>query len=246
MTRIGITERGDAGLDLSWLDKLSDGMVDGVIAITKDPEKLISINIPDKVVIHCTITGLGRDWEPNAPDTKDALLAYHYLVDKYGGDRIVLRVDPIIPYVYEDMRLSDDGGLSCAARVLRNRPEHMGRVRISFMDMYYHVRKRYANKFGKEFCLWKGIHAPLEIRQNAIRALKLWSMIDNMEVCGEPDIECIGCVSNLDLKAMHLESEDSILLKGQRKYCNCLEIKTELLSNRHPCKHNCLYCYWMD
>ena len=31
--RIGITEAGDAGLDLSWVDKLND--VDGAVVITK-------------------------------------------------------------------------------------------------------------------------------------------------------------------------------------------------------------------
>lgn len=242
MIKIGITERGDAGLDLSWIDKLNEGKVDGVIAITKDPEKLISLKIPNKVIIHCTITGLGKDWEPNVPNTKDALLAYHYLVDKYGGDRVVLRVDPIIPYVNPS---SYDSDLKNAANVLRNRPEHIGRIRISFIDMYSHVRERYEKRFNKKFSAWEEIHSPLEMRQAALKALEMWSMRNDFEICGEPDIECTGCVSDLDLKAMNIKTEN-LLLKGQRKYCNCLAVKTELLSNRHPCKHKCIYCYWKD
>ena len=34
--KIGFTERGDAGLDLSWYDKVHTQHCDGLIAITKN------------------------------------------------------------------------------------------------------------------------------------------------------------------------------------------------------------------
>jgi hypothetical protein len=229
--RIGITERGDAGLDHMWLEKLSSGVVDYAILITKDPDKLVGLQYLNNIIIHCTITNLGTDWEPNVPDTRASLKAYESLVGLYGGDKVVLRVDPVIPV---------EPYLVLADYVIRRR---LGRVRISFMDMYPHVRTRHMKEFGRPFDLWTGLHAPLTTRKEALRLLERSGPI---EVCGEPDIPCTGCVSKLDLDALGLETSIKYPLKGQRKYCSCLAVKTELLGNRHPCAHGCLYCYWKD
>jgi hypothetical protein len=66
MNEIGITERGDAGLDLGWLPWVREGKP--AILITKDPGTLLKELMlqgkeypPGKfnVIIHTTITGLG-------------------------------------------------------------------------------------------------------------------------------------------------------------------------------------------
>jgi hypothetical protein len=57
---IGITERGDAGLDLSWADRLSE--VDGAILITKNPRpkfQKVVMEASKPVIIHFTVTGYG-------------------------------------------------------------------------------------------------------------------------------------------------------------------------------------------
>lgn len=56
--KIGITEAGDAGLDLSWANKLDT--VDGAIVITKciTPDFYeVALANKDKLIIHATITG---------------------------------------------------------------------------------------------------------------------------------------------------------------------------------------------
>lgn len=230
MVKIGITERGDAGLDLSWLDKLNAGKVDAVIAITKNPEKLVDLKLPKNVIIHCTITGLGGTyWEPNVPIPANTLEAYDKLIEKYGGDRVVLRIDPIIPF-----RL----WLEYHNRVIKNR---RGRVRISFIDMYDHVRQRFHNETGSDFNWWRGVHCPLQDRLNILNEMK---KTGDIEVCGEPGISCTGCVSAKDMEVFGIESSGN--LKRQREYCPCLAEKFELLNNRHPCANKCLYCYWKN
>ena len=55
--RIGITEAGDAGLDLSWVDKLND--VDGAVVITKqitDSFINAALTNQEKLIIHLTCT----------------------------------------------------------------------------------------------------------------------------------------------------------------------------------------------
>lgn len=82
--KIGITEAGDAGLDLSWEDKLQN--VDRAVLITKNitPEfiKLVIRN-KDKLIVHTTITGYGGTIiEPNVPCPDEAFAHLSDLVDK--------------------------------------------------------------------------------------------------------------------------------------------------------------------
>ena len=71
--KIGITERGDAGIDLSWFQKLNT--VDGVVLITKRitnafiNKVLEAHNNGHKIIVHCTCTGWGSSYlESNVPD----------------------------------------------------------------------------------------------------------------------------------------------------------------------------------
>lgn len=73
--KIGITEDGDAGFDLSWVDKLD--MVDGAIVITKNITTGFYnavIEHKDKLIVHATVTGYGESiLEPNVPHPSLAL-----------------------------------------------------------------------------------------------------------------------------------------------------------------------------
>ena len=98
--KIGITEAGDAGLDLSWANKLDT--VGGAVVITKciSPEFYDAVlSNKDKLIIHATFTGYGHSvLEPNVPspyDEFDAIMALERA--GFPKERIVIRVDPIIP-----------------------------------------------------------------------------------------------------------------------------------------------------
>lgn len=75
MLKIGITERGDAGIDFSWYDKIKQELVGGAILITKNVNKEFAHKVLDlyeegfKIIVHCTCTGYGGTaLEPNVPD----------------------------------------------------------------------------------------------------------------------------------------------------------------------------------
>lgn len=98
--KIGITEAGDAGLDLSWADKLNT--VDGAIVITKCVTPGFydaALSNKDKLIIHTTFTGYGHSvLEPNVPypyDEFDAIMALEQA--GFPKEQIVIRIDPIIP-----------------------------------------------------------------------------------------------------------------------------------------------------
>jgi len=237
LNKIGITERGDAALNTEWLPWVRAGKP--AILITKDPQ-LLYHHLEEfgawnpNVIVHCTITGFGGTiLEPNVPPYQASLNAYEKMVTRYGADRVVLRIDPVIP---------TPKGIDVAMKVL---VRAYTIVRISFIDNYDHVKQRMLTA-GVPLP-WNSLHAPIEIRINAWQELQKLEQARSdrtgIEICGEPDFECTGCVSDKDCKVLDVTTKTQPTGK-QRPACACLALKHELLSNRTRCPHKCLYCYW--
>ena len=232
MTKIGISERGDAGIDLSWEDKLDE--VDGCVLITKFPTPTFLELIEkhkDKLIVHTTITGVGGSvFEPNVPKPYEVYPLFNKVLDILGPEKTVLRIDPIIP-----TRL----GILAAHGVFVALSMREHRTRVSILDNYPHVKQRFIETGIKpvdyEF------HADFKVRNDTIRLFG-----SSVEICAEPGFSSIGCVSQRDAKALgiYLDDNDKNVFSTQRRGCNCLAIKTELLANKEPCPYNCLYCYW--
>lgn len=248
MEQIGITERGDAALDHSWEDWVIKENKPAIL-ITKNLAKLLDdypfIMNNDNVIIHATITGLNEFIEPYTfsswPKQVEALKS---LADtpNLNLNRIVLRVDPIIACFFESQ-------LSKLVIISNIVP----RIRISFLDLYPHVKVRLQNKLPKNYYdaiihdyAENSIHLPLEYRKDL--RFKLEQAINTkVEVCGEPGMDCTGCVSKLDCDALNIKLEPPLYpVKPPREGCKCLLGKKELLNTKHPCAHGCLYCYWND
>lgn len=233
MVRIGITEKGDAGLDFTWMNK--NVSFDGMILITKHLsysfiEQAAKVN----AIVHATITGHGATiYEPKVPPIFLSKQMFKKLVDKLGPEKVVLRIDPIIP---------TDSGIAKAIFVYQELHENMEkktRVRISFLDNYTFVKQRFTDVGLKPLDYY--FHAPIELRE------KIASYFPDAEICGEPGMKCTGCVSEKDLKILRIDTDGLNPKIGgfQREECQCLACKIEMLSNNKiPCKSGCLYCYW--
>jgi hypothetical protein len=234
--KIGITERGDAGLNQSWRAKLQWGQVDGAILITKCPSKLLELVLPRNTIIHCTITGHGGTFlEPNVKSWKEELEAATELLNKYGPERVVLRIDPILwPPFDSGINLELSPSLTIAHE---GRAKGFQRLRISFADAYPHVIAR-IQKFMSNFN--PSFHMDISWRT------RMWEKLGKPEICGEPGMSCSGCISRRDVEAMGLLGRLSGNKGRQRFSCLCLAEKTELLTNKKPCPNGCLYCYWKD
>lgn len=246
--KIGVTERGDGGIDLSWGNKLDK--VDGAIIITKNlTDDCIDaiLSNQEKLLLHCTCTGLGGSvLEPNVPDYKTQINQLQKLVERgFDTSRVVLRVDPLIP---------TEKGLKTAQEALDYAMEtipNIKRVRVSIIDMYPHVRERFTNlglplPYGNNF-------APgaehIRMVNDWVRENKKKYPGVSFESCAEGKLifcEQVGCVSQKDVDLLGLTMDDSSAEGYQRKGCLCLSCKTELLTSKHPCKHQCVYCYWKN
>ncbi|MDO8726911.1 MAG: DUF1848 family protein [Candidatus Methanoperedens sp.] len=226
---IGITERGDAGLDFSWEKEYERLGCDGVILITKHlSPQFIERAKRYNSIVHATITGHGGTGiEPNVKPWHQSSDLFGQLVNRIGAQRVVLRIDPIIP-----------GRWETAYQVYQTRyinTENKTRVRISFLDNYPHTKARFraAGIQAEPY----NFHAPLTQR------MTIAAHFPDAEICGEPSMPCMGCVSERDLRTLGIEPLKS--LGGlQRPECKCLAVKRELLKNRGQCASGCLYCYW--
>lgn len=238
--KLGITERGDAGLDYSWVNKMPE--MTGAIIISKNlRDKLIEklVEFQDKVILHMTCTGHGGSiLEPYAPNLMWTYQQYLKLMETgFPASHVVLRLDPIIP---------NDKGRLIAEKVLELFSQTgITRVRYSFLDMYPHVVERF-KEAGIPHPYGKGMMPPEEMINKALSDLiHPYREHFQFESCAENTPDQIGCISPKDMALLGI-TEPLSGSAGQRKGCLCPREKTELLNHAKRCGHKCLYCYWMD
>lgn len=241
--KIGVTERGDPSLDFSWVKKMDS--VDAAILITKNlSDKVLSAAEPffDKLKFHVTCTGYGgTKVEPNIPGPDSQLRQTLKLVNSgFPHDRIVIRVDPIIP---------TERGLQRARGVIACFAEAGFHVyRVSLIDMYPHVRQRFKdNKLPRPYLeSFEPFALHFSHVDEMLKEVKTEHPGIRIESCAEPQLkeaERVGCVSECDAAQFGLQIP-ARTRNRQRKDCLCCSAKTELLSDKKQCAYGCLYCYW--
>lgn len=237
--KFGCTETGEIAFNLDAFNHLYEG---NLIITKRLTDKLIEnlIENKEKCILHLTVTGHGGDiLEPLVPSIEQSYRQFKKLIELgFPLSQVVLRIDPIIP---------TEKGLNIALSVIdKFKDSGIKRIRISFLDMYNHVKERF-----KEQSLplpYNTFHAPLEIRQEYVNKIKNACSIYgfDIEACGEPGIESISCLSQKDVDILGLTNK--IILKGnskQRHNCNCPENKTQILGIKpQRCENKCLYCFW--
>lgn len=246
--RIGITERGDASLDFSWVQKIDS--VDGAVLITKSLNdeficQVMQVNKP--TIVHCTCTGVGgTGLEPSVPRYDWQLNQLKKLLDTgFPVERCVLRIDPIFP---------TEGGLQKVRKVLDYFMElqtGVKRVRVSILDEYWHVKER-CRSIGCEPLYGDNFQASEEQFREVAKVLQEYPFV--FETCAEDKLagmaDCFkiqGCISQTDLKTMGLSTGNYYFENPQnRNGCHCLSCKVELLKERKRCPHQCIYCYWKN
>lgn len=246
--KIGITERGDAGINLAWVSKVNT--VDGMILITKNLTEMFCLQVLNlyskgyKIIVHCTCTGYGHsELEPNVPDYKIQLNSLKNMIDRgFPADHCVLRIDPIFP---------SERGVNRVREVLNyfiSLNTGVIRIRISLVDEYKHVKERYRQR-GWNPLYGDNFGPSYEQKQLVANLLNQYSF--QYELCAEDDFlkmlnngQIIGCISAKDLHIMGIPTEAMTINPQNRKGCHCLSCKTELLTDRKPCLHQCVYCFW--
>lgn len=263
---IGVTERGDAGIDFSWAERINDPQWAGAILITKrmSPQfNQLVMACRKPVIIHCTCTGNGGTWvEPNVPPFQEQLDNLADLIKMgFPSSRTVLRIDPIIP-TPEFL-----GNSERMIQYVLEKNIPVGRVRFSLLDQYVHVTRRLQEQGRPPF--YPDINGtrqfnPTYAMKHAALSILLkypftyatcaedWApamakTITARMPVGTPRGKCVirGCVSTEDIALLGIPTPPAMQENPQnRTGCHCLSIKGELLTNRTPCPNKCVYCYW--
>lgn len=260
--KVGITEAGDAGWDLSWYDKMmTSESLKGVVLITKAlwrkefQQKVLMLIKSKPAIIHCGVTGWGgTNMEPGTKPADITLIALRGMIDNgFPASNIVLRVDPIIP---------SNEGIERACNVLRLAKQivpEVTRFRISIYDDYHKAREEMIRRGYPPIdsnTKWKNEteRRPTSTHANAVASAILRQNPHTIfEVCAEPELAntypssfCwTGCISQKDMDIMNLPMPQTPNVNGQKRYgCQCLTVKTELLQSKKRCPNNCAYCYW--
>ena len=239
--RIGITEAGEVSFNLDVFDRLYRGNV----IITKRLTDALIAKLAEhqsKIILHLTVTGQGGGvLEKMVPTAEQTKAKFDKLIDAgFPISHVVLRIDPIVPTPV---------GLGKAMHVVELfKDSGIKRVRFSLLDMYNHVVKRF-----KEVGLplpYQTFHAPLKDRTYVYNVLieKGGEYGFDVEVCGEPGIASVPCLSQKDIDILGLTDEITLVGNaGQRRTCRCAGNKKERLTGKpHQCENACLYCFWKN
>ena len=246
--RFGTTEISDPCFHLELFDNLYDG---NLIITKRLTDKLIEklVENKEKIILHLTVTGMGGSKiEPLVPKMEWSYLQCKKLISLgFPVKQIVLRVDPIVP--------TEKGMITAISVINLFRDTGIKRVRISFLDMYKHVKERFKENnipMPDNYDI-NGFHANESARFAAwLELSKICSELGfELEMCGEPPIselkvENVPCLSQKDVDILGL----NITLEGNkeaRTHCGCPKNKTELIKDKpHQCNNKCLYCFWKN
>lgn len=223
---------------------LSPQLVDCIVFWTKNPLPMLD-KINDlqsySYYFQFTLTGYGKDIEPNLPDKRKILIdVFRNLSLKIGREKMIWRYDPII----FTEQYTDAYHIKAFLTIANSLSGYTDKVVISFVDLYTKTKR---NMQGVNM-IHMGKHRLEEF------ALKL------SYIAGENNMKIATCAEGIDLSACGMEHNcciDQQLIekiigckikaqkdKNQRSECGCIE--SVEIGSYNTCGNGCRYCYAND
>ena len=220
---------------------LSPDVVDCIVFWTKNPanmmEKLECLK--DYVYyFQFTLTGYGKDIEPNLPNKREELIStFKALSKKIGKEKVIWRYDPILI----SKRYTMDYHLKAFEQIATALKGYTEKCVISFVDIYaknkknmelldlYEIDKNELLEFAKKIA---GI-----AKDNGMKIGSCAESID-LDECGIEHNCCIDKTLIEDIIGCRLKVEKD---KNQREECGCVEGVE--IGTYNTCKNGCKYCY---
>ena len=268
MIKIAATETYDPSLCVdSWISRVH--VFDFVLYITKvlNPRIIKLFTEPDSVlyhgskpgIIHLTCTGWGGTFmEPNVVSRETFKDKTAQLIAAgYPAERIVWRIDPIVP--------TKDGIERFKASVNLALSLGIKRIKSSVMQLYKHSYERlkgtpiieeidniYKGKFWPDKdTSWEFVEEMLSVVQKyneQYSDISFEACASSMlKKCGFKEISCMSEI-DLDINGFEPNSSWGMIHGTQRAGCGCL-LKQQLIPggfSKGRCPNKCLYCYIKD
>ena len=219
---------------------ISSDFVDCIVFWTKNPiyfsEKLYLL---EKYCFYFqyTITGYGKNLEPNVPLLEDSIKCFINLSQKIGSNRVIWRYDPII--------FTDEFNFEFHIRnfeyIANQLAGYTKKCVISFVDFYKKTIKNLA-----------------QIKYSNFTSIQINELSQHLKRIGEyNNIILASCAEEIDLSKqgiVHGKCIDDKLIeevfgfslqvskdKNQRNECGC--VASIDIGAYNTCPNGCLYCY---
>lgn len=173
---------------------LSPRLVDCIVFWTKNPLPMLD-KLNDlqgyNYYFQFTLTGYGKDIEPNLPDKRKVLIdAFRNLSLKIGKDKIIWRYDPI---VFTE-QYTEEYHVKAIRTIAKSLCGYTDKVVISFVDLYAKTKKN-----------MQGINM-INLEKHRIEefASKL------SQIARENKMKIATCAENIDLSACGIEHNSCI------------------------------------
>ena len=220
---------------------LSLEVVDCIVFWTKNPANMIE-KLEDlkryMYYFQFTLTGYGRDVEPNLPNKREELIpTFKRLSEKIGKERVIWRYDPILI----SKRYTMNYHLQAFEEIADNLADYTERVVISFVD-FYSKTKRNARGLGIRQITDEEM---LEVAGKMAQIASKYNLI--IETCAEQiNLHEIGIQhgSCIDKKLIERLLGCKLIAKkdkNQRAGCGCFE--SVEVGTYNTCLNGCKYCY---
>ena len=217
---------------------LNPSVVDIICFCSKNPKpmlKYLDLLKPYGMYWYVTITGYGRDIEPNVPDIQDVVETFKRLSEFAGVDSMGWRYDPI----FLDDKYTKDYHLEKFEEIASALDGYTQTAVISFIDIYQKVKKNFpeAKPLEKADRMYLGEKMAL-IAKDYGMTLRPCAEGNELEVFGA---DCSGCMTKaMYEKAVH-NSMNFPKVKNARASCSCYLANDIGMYN--TCLHMCRYCY---
>ncbi len=220
---------------------LSPQIVDCIVFWTKNPLPMMDKldDLKDyNYYFQFTLTGYGKDIEPNLPDKRKQMIGiFRTLSSKIGNEKVIWRYDPI---VFTD-RYTAEYHIKAFREIAEALQGHTGKAVISFIDFYAKTKKN-----------MKGINVV------GLEGGKFYKFISELSaIAKENKMKIAACAEEIDLVPYGIEHNcciDKELIekiigckidakkdKNQRGECGCIE--SIEIGSYNTCRNACRYCY---
>lgn len=220
---------------------LSPEVVDCIVFWTKNPANMIEKleNLQAYVYyFQFTLTGYGKDIEPNLPDKRKELIpTFRKLSEKIGKEKVIWRYDPILI----NERYTADYHLKAFEEIASNLTGYTEKVVISFVDLYAKTQRN-TKELGikpmknEEMNSMAGQMAKIAAKYNLI--IETCAEQINLQETGIQHGSCIDKkLIERFLGCKLIGGKD----KNQRTECGCFE--SIEVGSYNTCLNGCKYCY---
>ena len=220
---------------------LSPDVVDCIVFWTKNPANMIEkLNYLKNYAYYFqfTLTGYGKDVEPNLPNKREELMpTFKRLSEKIGKEKVIWRYDPILI----SKRYTMDYHLKAFEEIACNLADYTEKVVISFVDLYSKTQRNTRELDIKQMTNEEMISLAGKMAQIASK----YNLI--IESCAEQiNLQEVGIQhgSCIDKKLIERILGCKLIVekdKNQRGECGCFE--SVEIGTYNTCLNGCKYCY---